>query len=66
MYHIHDLKLASGSECIDKGDNDALPNDSSDLDADGNRDEDVPFDLDGKPRVVNGTVDMGAYEHQDG
>ena len=64
MYYIHDLRLASGSQCIDSGDNTALPADTQDLDGDDNVTESIPYDLDGKPRVVNTTVDMGAYEYQ--
>jgi hypothetical protein len=44
-----DLRLTAGSPAIDAGDN-AAPN----LPAE---------DLDGKIRVIGGTVDMGAYEH---
>ncbi|MBN1612155.1 MAG: hypothetical protein JW940_36325 [Polyangiaceae bacterium] len=62
MYYIYDVRLAAGSECVDHGDNAALPADSSDLDADGNLTEAIPLDLDGRPRVINDTVDMGAYE----
>ena len=43
------LRISSGSLCIDAGDNAALP----------------PFvitDLDGNPRIIRGVVDMGAYE----
>jgi uncharacterized repeat protein (TIGR01451 family)/CSLREA domain-containing protein len=43
------LHLRLGSPAIDAGDNAALP-------------PDVTTDLDGNPRIVNGTVDMGAYE----
>jgi len=46
-----DLRLTSGSPCIDAGDNAAL----------------LPFvitDLDGSPRIFHGVVDMGAYEFQ--
>jgi len=43
------LRLLPWSPCIDAGDNLVVT---------------VDTDLDGKPRIVNGTVDMGAYEHQ--
>jgi hypothetical protein len=62
MYYIYDVRLAAGSECVDQGDNAALPADSSDLDADGDLAEAIPLDLDGRSRVINDTVDMGAYE----
>ena len=42
-----DLHLQSGSPCIDIGDNGAVT---------------VATDLDGNTRIVDGTVDMGAYE----
>ncbi|MCX5639026.1 MAG: right-handed parallel beta-helix repeat-containing protein, partial [Planctomycetota bacterium] len=44
-----DYHLLAGSPCIDTGDSSAVP-------------PSVTTDLDGKPRIVNGTVDMGAYE----
>jgi len=46
---IDDYRLQPGSPCIDAGDPDyaALPNET---------------DLNGNPRVVNGRIDMGAYE----
>jgi hypothetical protein len=43
--------LQSISPCIDKGDNSYVP-------------IDAPQDLDGKARIVNGRVDIGAYEKQ--
>ena len=43
------LRLLSGSPCIDAGDNSSVT---------------VAADRDGYPRIVNGTVDMGAYEYQ--
>ncbi|CAE7357433.1 grlQ [Symbiodinium necroappetens] len=46
-----DFRLAPGSPGVDAGDNSALP-------------ADYTTDLLGLPRVVNGTVDAGAYELQ--
>jgi len=69
-----DLHLSDASPCIDAADNDAVPTDAADLDADGDTSEKTPLDLDLLPRFVddplvddtgNGTppiVDMGAYE----
>jgi len=42
-----DFRLQPNSPCIDKGNNAVV---------------DWAFDLDGNPRIQNGTVDMGAYE----
>ena len=44
-----DLRLLPDSPCIDAGDNTAVPVSAA-------------IDLDGNPRIINGTVDMGAYE----
>ncbi|TKJ35763.1 MAG: hypothetical protein CEE38_14245 [Planctomycetes bacterium B3_Pla] len=44
-----DLRLSPGSPCIDAGDNSAIP-------------ASMVVDLDGNPRIINGIVDMGAYE----
>ncbi|HON07778.1 MAG TPA: choice-of-anchor Q domain-containing protein, partial [Verrucomicrobiota bacterium] len=43
------LRLQSNSPCINAGDNDYVS---------------ASIDLDGRPRIVDGTVDMGAYEFQ--
>ncbi len=73
----HDFRLSPGSPCIDAGNNNAVPQDTLDLDGDGDIVELIPFDLDGNSRIVddsgtpdtgNGTppiIDMGAYEFQD-
>jgi len=67
-----ELQLAADSLCLDAGDNDALPPDVLDLDADLDTAEPLPVDRRGLLRVVAGTVgpaapltDMGAYEYQD-
>lgn len=57
-----DLRLSPGSPCINKGDNFAIPADAFDLDGDGDPNEPIPFDIGGNPRILNGTVDIGAYE----
>lgn len=69
-----DFRLASGSPCIDAGDNHAVLPDVADLDGDGDTSEPTPFDLEGGPRFLDDgavpdtgvgdppIVDMGAYE----
>ena len=63
-----DYDLLADSPCIDEGNNSSLPTDVYDLDGDGNTTEQLPWDLDGNPRIVDGdndgnsVVDMGAYE----
>jgi hypothetical protein len=44
-----DLRLQATSPCVNAGNNASAPG---------------PSDLDGNPRIVGGTVDMGAYESQ--
>ena len=70
------LRLSADSNCIDAGDNAAVPIDVTDLDGDDDTDEQVPVDLDDYRRFVDCTsaddigagesplVDMGAYEWQ--
>jgi parallel beta-helix repeat protein len=63
-YHI-DLS----SPCADAGDNTAVPDDTADLDGDGNTTEPIPYDFDGDPRIwedaASPTVDIGADEYSD-
>ena len=47
----YNYRLSAGSPCINFGNNDFVQDSS---------------DLDGNPRIVNGTVDIGAFEYQDG
>jgi len=56
------LRLTPASPCRDAGDNSSLARDTLDLDRDGDPNEPIPFDLEGRPRVQNGRVDIGAYE----
>jgi len=56
------LRLSSGSPAVEVGNNSHLPPDSLDSDGDNDTTEPVPVDLDRRPRIVNGTVDLGAYE----
>ena len=56
------LQLKSNSHCINRGDNTVLPPDTYDLNGNGDPNEPIPFDLEGKPRILNRRVDIGAYE----
>ena len=49
----NDFRLRTGSPCIDKGSNAAIP-------------AGITTDRDGQPRIVNAVVDMGAYEFSSG
>jgi hypothetical protein len=55
--------LKTFSPAIDTGDVSSIPNDVFDLDNDKNLDEIVPFDILRQPRLVGGSVDLGAYEY---
>ncbi|NNM26238.1 MAG: hypothetical protein HKO59_09705 [Phycisphaerales bacterium] len=68
-----DLRLQAGSPCIDAADAAVVPEDTLDLDRDGDTTEPTPYDADGLPRFVDdratadtgvGLVDIGAYEFQ--
>lgn len=59
-----DLRLLPNSPAVNHGDNAALPLDALDLDNDGDITELLPIDLAGNPRIVDGLVDLGAYEYQ--
>ena len=56
------LRLAPASPCRNAGDNSVLPLDTADLDKDGDLEEPIPFDIEGKPRILNGVVDLGTHE----
>jgi len=55
------IRLSADSNCIDAGDNTAIPPDTVDLDEDGNTSELTPLDLDGQDRFVDdpNTSDTG-------
>lgn len=57
-----DFRLSPNSRCINTGDDSMLPKDTLDLDRDGDLDEPIPFDIEGKSRILGGKVDLGAYE----
>ena len=72
----NDYRLAAGSPCIDAASVSMVPPDRPDLDGDGDRTEEVPFDLAGQTRRVDDpltpdtgagpapVVDHGAFERQ--
>lgn len=57
-----DLMLQPSAVTVDSGSNGAVPADIVDVNSNGNTAETLPIDLDGKARIYNTTVDMGAYE----
>ncbi|MFC1764140.1 protein kinase [Planctomycetota bacterium] len=58
------VRLATDSPCIDKGDTSRLGMDEFDLDNDHDVNEVLPFDILGNNRVSGQGVDIGAYEVQ--
>lgn len=56
------FRLDLASPCHNAGDNSSVGVDTTDLDKDGDVNEPMPFDIDGKPRILNDVVDLGAYE----
>jgi parallel beta-helix repeat protein/predicted outer membrane repeat protein len=48
-----DLRLYPRSQCIDAGNNEAVPEDSTDLDGDTDQTELIPLDLDRGPRFID-------------
>ncbi len=57
-----DYRLALNSPCLDAGNVSALSQDVADLDGDLQTDEPTPLDLQMARRVLDSTVDIGAYE----
>ena len=55
-------KLQADSTAIDAGNNELVTADVVDLDGDGNTEERVPLNSAGDNRIVNDTVDIGAFE----
>ncbi|MHC4649047.1 MAG: hypothetical protein ACYTBJ_26640, partial [Planctomycetota bacterium] len=49
-----DYHLRFSSRCVDSGDNNSVPSDTADLDGDANTTEPMPWDLDGRDRLVDG------------
>jgi hypothetical protein len=58
------LRLGTGSPCVDHGSTALLPADFADLDGNGDVKGPLPLDLAGNARVMGSAVDMGAYESQ--
>jgi hypothetical protein len=64
IFKSNTYELAAHSPGINSGINSELPKDTYDLDQDGDTDEPIPYDLNGKDRVFAGIVDLGCYESQ--
>ena len=60
-FQNNDFRLRPDSPAIDVGGNGRIGTDEYDVDRDGDTTEPA-LDLDGLDRVVNGTIDIGAYE----
>ncbi|AEA43799.1 T9SS type A sorting domain-containing protein [Fluviicola taffensis] len=58
----NDFRLAPNSILVNSGANNLLQNDTLDVNYNGNTSEQLPIDLQGATRIMNGRVDIGAYE----
>jgi hypothetical protein len=58
-----DYRLLGHSPCVGAGNLASLPADVSDTDSDGDTAETIPLDVAGNARVLNTTLDLGAYEY---
>ncbi len=56
------LGLIQSSNAVDAGANDLIPVDALDIDSDGDVIEKLPQDIQGRDRIFNSVVDMGAVE----
>jgi hypothetical protein len=61
---VETIAIKIGGAAHDAGDAGELPQDSEDLDGDGNTTEDLPFDARGETRMFGAGLDVGAYEIQ--
>jgi hypothetical protein len=63
---VRTVAILVGGAAHNAGDNASLADDTEDLDGDSDTGEDLPLDARGRDRVFDGTVDVGAFEIQDG